>query len=80
MRQSSACLTALREARPDFRPASMIDAGAGPGTAAWAAASAFPSLSDVVLLDANAALMDLAKTLMAGNETAGRCRLSHGDR
>ena len=63
-----ACLTALREARADFRPASMIDAGAGPGTAAWAAASMFPSLSDVVLLDANAALMEMAKTLMAGNE------------
>jgi ribosomal protein RSM22 (predicted rRNA methylase) len=63
-----ACLTALREARPDFRPSSMIDAGAGPGTAAWAAASAFPSLSDIVLLDANAALMDLARTMMADNE------------
>jgi ribosomal protein RSM22 (predicted rRNA methylase) len=64
----SACLTALGEARPDFQPASMLDAGAGPGTAAWAAASAFPSLSDIVLLDANATLMDLAKTLMADNE------------
>jgi ribosomal protein RSM22 (predicted rRNA methylase) len=63
-----ACLTALHQARPDFRPASMIDAGAGPGTAAWAVASVFPSLSDVALLDANAALMDLARTLMAGYE------------
>jgi ribosomal protein RSM22 (predicted rRNA methylase) len=65
---AEACLTALREARPDFRPNSMIDAGAGPGTATWAAANVFPSLSDIVLLDTNAALMDLARTLMAGNE------------
>jgi len=64
----SACLTALGEVRPDFQPASMIDAGAGPGTATWAAASAFPSLSDIVLLDANPALTDLARTLTAGNE------------
>jgi ribosomal protein RSM22 (predicted rRNA methylase) len=69
---AEACLTALREARPDFRPNSMIDAGAGPGTATWAAANVFPSLSDIVLLDTNAALMDLARTLMTGNE-----RLAH---
>jgi ribosomal protein RSM22 (predicted rRNA methylase) len=62
-----ASLTALRQARPEFQPTSMIDAGAGPGTAAWAATSAFPPLSEIVLLDANAALMDLAKTLMAEN-------------
>jgi len=59
----SACLTALREARPDFAPVSMIDAGGGPGTAAWAATDAFPSLSDPTLLDANPALMQLARTL-----------------
>jgi ribosomal protein RSM22 (predicted rRNA methylase) len=64
----SACLTALREARPAFQPASMLDAGAGPGTATWAAAEAFASLPDIVLLDANAALVDLARTLMRGSE------------
>jgi ribosomal protein RSM22 (predicted rRNA methylase) len=63
----SACLTALGEAHPDFQPASIIDAGAGPGTGTWAAASAFPSLSNIVLLDTNAALMELAKMLMAGH-------------
>jgi ribosomal protein RSM22 (predicted rRNA methylase) len=61
----SACLAALRKARPDFTPTSMIDAGAGPGTAAWAAAGTFPSLSGIVLLDANPALMQLARTLTA---------------
>jgi ribosomal protein RSM22 (predicted rRNA methylase) len=64
----SACLTALREARSDFAPASMIDAGAGPGTAAWAATDAFPSLSDPTLLDANPALMQLARTLTERHE------------
>jgi ribosomal protein RSM22 (predicted rRNA methylase) len=67
----SACFAALGEARADFQPASTIDVGAGPGTAAWAAADAFPSLSDIVLLDANAALMELARTLMTGNERLG---------
>jgi ribosomal protein RSM22 (predicted rRNA methylase) len=64
----SACLAALGAARPDFAPASMIDAGAGPGTAAWAATEAFPALTDVLLLDANAALLSLAKELATGNE------------
>lgn len=68
----SACVTALHEARAGFQPASMIDAGAGPGTASWAAAGAFPSLSEFLLLDANAALADLARTLMTVDE-----RLSH---
>lgn len=63
----SACLEALREARPEFQPLSLIDAGSGPGTAAWAAATAFRSLSDMLLLDANAALMDMARTLSAGH-------------
>ncbi|MDQ8730734.1 small ribosomal subunit Rsm22 family protein [Bradyrhizobium sp. LHD-71] len=68
----SACLTALTAARPDFAPVSIVDAGAGPGTAAWAAAGTFSSLSDILLLDTNAALTELARTLVAGD-----ARLSH---
>ena len=40
----TASLNALREIRPDFAPNSLLDVGAGPGTASWAAAEAFPSL------------------------------------
>lgn len=64
----SACLTAIGEARPIFAPRSMLDVGTGPGTAAWAATDFFPSLSETLLLDANAALIALAKTLAAANE------------
>jgi ribosomal protein RSM22 (predicted rRNA methylase) len=56
----SACLNALSEARADFAPNSLLDVGAGPGTASWAAAEAFPSLHHVMLLDINAALQTLA--------------------
>jgi ribosomal protein RSM22 (predicted rRNA methylase) len=75
----AACLAALRDARPAFQPASMIDAGAGPGTATWAAADAFASLSDVVLLDANAALMDLARKLVTGSERLAGAGFRAGD-
>jgi ribosomal protein RSM22 (predicted rRNA methylase) len=56
----TASLNALRELRPDFAPASLLDVGAGPGTATWAAAEAFSSLQRFALLDANAALRGLA--------------------
>ena len=56
----TASLNALCELRPDFAPASLLDVGAGPGTATWAAAEAFPSLQDFALLDANDALRTLS--------------------
>ena len=37
----TASLNALREITPDFAPKSLLDVGAGPGTATWAAAEAF---------------------------------------
>jgi len=56
----TASLNALAEIRPDFAPKSLLDIGAGPGTATWAAAEAFSSLQDFSLLDANDALRSLA--------------------
>ena len=56
----TASLNALAEIRPDFAPGSLLDIGAGPGTATWAAAEAFPSLQDFALLDANDVLCTLA--------------------
>jgi ribosomal protein RSM22 (predicted rRNA methylase) len=64
----SACLNALHEIRPDFAPTSLLDVGAGPGTATWAAAAAFPSLTSLALLDSNSALRALALDL-AGDST-----------
>ena len=59
----TASLNALCEIRPDFAPGSLLDIGAGPGTASWAAAEAFPSLQHLTLLDANDALRALALDL-----------------
>src|SRR3981081_3278314 len=61
----AASLNALCEIRPDFAPASLLDIGAGPGTATWAAAEAFPSLQGFALLDANDALRALALNLFS---------------
>ena len=40
---------AAAKSRPDFAPKSLLDVGAGPGTASWAAAEAFPSLQGFAL-------------------------------
>jgi ribosomal protein RSM22 (predicted rRNA methylase) len=63
----TASLNALREITPDFAPQSLLDVGAGPGTASWAAAEAFSSLQGFALLDANSALRALALDLAASS-------------
>ena len=62
-----ATLNALVAIRPDFAPANLLDVGAGPGTATWAAAEALPSLQSFLLLDANRALRELALDLAQGS-------------
>jgi ribosomal protein RSM22 (predicted rRNA methylase) len=64
----TASLNALVEITPDFAPNSLLDVGAGPGTASWAAAEGFSSLTAFTLLDANRALRTLALDL--GNASA----------
>jgi ribosomal protein RSM22 (predicted rRNA methylase) len=59
----TASLNALCDITPDFAPKSLLDVGAGPGTATWAAAETFPSLHAFNLLDANGALRALALEL-----------------
>src|ERR1700733_1336552 len=75
----TASLNALREITPDFAPASLLDIGAGPGTATWAAAEAFPSLRTFILLDANAALRALALDLGRDNIRLRDMTYQHGE-
>jgi ribosomal protein RSM22 (predicted rRNA methylase) len=76
----TASLNALVELRPDFAPASLLDVGAGPGTASWAAAETFASLHKFMLLDINAALQTLAQDLAREHArlTAMTCRRDAG--
>jgi ribosomal protein RSM22 (predicted rRNA methylase) len=75
----SAGLNALTEARPDFAPRSVLDIGAGPGTASWAAGEAFASLQSFALLDANPALRALALDLLHGSTRFGGLRYEEGE-
>jgi ribosomal protein RSM22 (predicted rRNA methylase) len=75
----TASLNALCEIRPDFAPKNLLDVGAGPGTATWAAAEAFSSLQDFTLLDANRALRALALDLGGGSTRLRGMRYQHGE-
>ena len=72
-------LNALRDIDPDFAPSSLLDVGAGPGTASWAAAEAFLSLQDFALLDANSALRALALDLAADSLRLNRMNYRRGE-
>jgi len=56
----------LAERAPDFAPQSLLDAGAGPGGAGWAALETWPAIAQAVLLDSNRAFLDLAEALAEG--------------
>jgi ribosomal protein RSM22 (predicted rRNA methylase) len=75
----TASLNALCEVRPDFSPKKLLDVGAGPGTATWAAAETFPSLADFMSIDANTALRTLALDLFDKSSRLSTIRYTQGE-
>jgi ribosomal protein RSM22 (predicted rRNA methylase) len=53
----------LVERCPEFRPRSVLDLGAGPGTASWAAVDAWPEIDAISQVDAHAPLMRMGKAM-----------------
>jgi len=62
---NAAVFNAMRGTLPAFQPRSMLDVGAGPGTAAFAAVQALETLVDIRLIDVNPCLRRFALTVMA---------------
>ncbi len=62
---TSAALAAAAETRPDFAPRTLLDLGAGPGSALWAAAGRWPSLVDALLVEASPFIRGIGQTLAA---------------
>src|SRR5207237_4311515 len=64
----AAVTTVLREARdrvPDFHPRSVLDLGAGPGTAAWAASEIFSEIERVMLVERDQTTVATGRKLAA---------------
>jgi len=60
----SAVFDAIAEMRPDFMPHSLLDIGAGPGTAMWAAAGVWP-IVDAQMIERSNAIRSWGETLAA---------------
>ncbi len=50
--------------RPDWQPRSLLDAGAGPGAAAWAAVEQWPSLTELNLVEIEPAMIAAGRELL----------------
>jgi len=66
----AAVLAQLRLQRPEWRPRSLLDVGAGPGVASWAAVDAWPSLERITLVEAEPAPAALGRRLAAAGGRA----------
>jgi ribosomal protein RSM22 (predicted rRNA methylase) len=75
----AASLNALCEIRPDFTPKTLLDIGAGPGTATWAAAETFSTLADFESIDANTVLRTLALDLFGKSPRLSDVHYTRGD-
>ena len=51
--------------RPDWRPRSVLDVGAGPGVASWAAAAAWPAIMRFTLIEAEPGMIAAGQRLAA---------------
>lgn len=61
-------MTELQTLRPGFAPQSVLDVGAGPGTASWAALCQWPGISHVTQIEKLAAFAALASGLNAESQ------------
>ncbi|MBI1197230.1 MAG: rRNA methyltransferase [Phenylobacterium sp.] len=71
---TAAVFAEARLRAPGFAPASLLDAGCGPGGASWAATAAWPSLADIAWFDASLPFLDLAQRLAEGQLQARTIR------
>jgi ribosomal protein RSM22 (predicted rRNA methylase) len=66
-------LQRLTQTRPDFRPRTLLDLGAGTGACTWAAADAFPSLAASHLVDSSPAALATSVRMLGDSAL----RISH---
>lgn len=60
-----ASLESAAELLPDFEPRSLLDVGAGPGTALWAAADCWPTVNSALMLEASQSIRKVGVDLSA---------------
>jgi ribosomal protein RSM22 (predicted rRNA methylase) len=61
---ASAVFRQIQVQRPGWEPRSLLDVGAGPGVAAWAAVAAWPSLEQLTLVEAEPEMVAAGRELV----------------
>jgi ribosomal protein RSM22 (predicted rRNA methylase) len=71
----------IKNRMPDFAPVDLLDLGAGPGTATWAATSIFPSLQRATLVEQDPEFIATGRHMLksAGAEPVGHMEWVRGD-
>ena len=63
-----AALEHVRDRLPHFKPVSMLDFGAGPGTACWAATEIWPGIQSLTMTDRSESFLASARVLAGGSD------------
>ncbi|MFZ3180308.1 MAG: small ribosomal subunit Rsm22 family protein [Methylocystis silviterrae] len=69
----------LDEERPEFAPKRMLDVGCGLGAGSYAAATVWPSIAEIALIDRSALFLNLATGLMQESGVAAAVEASLAD-
>lgn len=65
----AAAFAAVADMRPDFAPRTLLDIGAGPGTAMWAASTIWP-VADALLIERSGAIRTFGEAFSASSPVA----------
>ena len=74
-----AVLREVQDRWPGLAPATMLDVGAGPGTARWAATDAWPALTSCTHLERSATFTELGRRLGGAEDDWQRTDVTHED-
>src|SRR5579871_4024278 len=69
---TAAVFAEIRDAASDVAPKSLLDVGAGPGTASWAALETWPDIVQVTMMDCNPAFLAVAGKMAASSPWLAR--------
>jgi ribosomal protein RSM22 (predicted rRNA methylase) len=72
----AAAFAAAENRAREFAPRSVLDIGAGPGTASWAAVEAWPNLERVTMLESNGHFLAVARLLAVDSDHPALSRAS----
>jgi ribosomal protein RSM22 (predicted rRNA methylase) len=73
----AACSAALSTLAPYVEPQSLLDVGAGPGTASWAAVAQWPALAHITQVEPDPAFAALAAALNAASDNNALRSVQH---